>query len=189
MLINLSFRSLFFHQHPKTQHTMKTFVLFLFLIGITHADQIPSDVQNLLDKRNSAVRVLDKRLVEELEKLKINYTRKGDLDAANAIVELIGKYNTDGVDENVDKDMKATLIGTKWVWFGRETITFAHNDKALYNSNSQKLFLWEITDHKERIISGTTPSGRAYKMQFSKNFKKARIFDGAVERDTNIIKD
>ena len=167
---------------------MKTFLLFLFLAGITHADQIPSDVKHLLDKRDDAVRVLDKRLVEELEKLKINYTKKGDLDAANAIVELIGKYDTDGADEDVDEDIKATLIGTTWVWYNQETITFTQNDNALYNSNSKKLFTWEITDQKERIISGTTPSGRVYKMQFSKNFKKARIIDGAVQRDSNIIK-
>jgi hypothetical protein len=167
---------------------MKTFLIFLFLVGVTHADQIPSDVKNLLDKRDGAVRVLDKRLVEELEKLKINYTKKGDLDAANAIVELIGKYDTDGADENVDEDIKVTLIGTTWVWYNQETITFTQNDKALYNSNSKKLFTWEITDQKERIISGTTPSGRVYKMQFSENFKKARIVDGAVERDSNIIK-
>jgi len=168
---------------------MKVFLLFLFFIGVSHADEIPSNAKSLLEKRDNAVRVIDRRLVEELEKLKVIYTKRGDLNAANAIVELIGKYKTDEGDENVDKDMKTTLIGTKWVWFRHETITFADNDKAFFNSNDQQLFTWKITDEKERIISGTTPSGRAYKMKFSKNFKKVRIFDGAVERDTNIMKE
>jgi hypothetical protein len=167
---------------------MKPFVLFLLFIGIAHADELPSDVKNLLEKRENAVSAIDKRLVEELEKLKVNYTKRGDLDAANAIVELINNYKPTDGDDDVNEDMKKALIGTMWVWFRHETITFEDNNKALFNSNDQRLFTWEITDEKERIISGMTPSGRAYKMQFSKNFKKARIFDGAVERDTNIMK-
>ena len=167
---------------------MKTFLLFLFFIGYSQADEIPSDVKNLLEKRDNAVSAIDKRLVEELEKLKVNYTKRGDLESANTIVELVAKYKSTGGDEDVNEDMEKALIGTMWVWFNHETITFDDNNKALYNSNNQKLFTWTITDEKERIISGMTPSGRAYKMQFSKNFKKARIFDGAVERDTNIMK-
>jgi hypothetical protein len=174
--------------HDKTTG-MKIFLLFLFFIGFSHADEIPSDVKNLLEKRDNAVSAIDKRLVEELEKLKVNYTKRGDLESANAVVELISKYKPTEGDENANKDMKNALIGTMWVWFNQETITFEDSNKALYNSNQKKLFTWEITDEKERIISGMTPGGRAYKMQFSKNFKKARIFDGAVERDTNIMKE
>lgn len=123
---------------------MKTFIsLFIFLIGFAHADELPSDVKNLLEKRNTAVSAIDKRLVEELEKLKVNYTRRGDLDAANSIVELINKYNPDPTAKKnaASEAVKDKLVG-KWfiydtvqphVWRGIITI----NEDLTYTSNNK----------------------------------------------------
>lgn len=171
---------------------MKQLFLLLIYITLSHAQELPTDVKNLLEKRNTAVSAIDKRLVEKLEKLKFNYTRRGDLDSANAIVELIAKYKPEDAveakDEKIGEEMKNKLIGTKWVWFRGETITFMDNGRALWNHNNRQSFTWEVTDEKKRVISGITPRGREYKIQFFANFAKGEITEGAVTRQTMIIK-
>ena len=57
-------------------------------------EELPIDIQSLLNKRNQAVAKIDQTLVQELEKLKVKYTKAGELDLANATVALIENYKT-----------------------------------------------------------------------------------------------
>jgi hypothetical protein len=66
----------------------------LFLVVHSLGDELPDDVQALVAKRDEAISRIDITFVRELEKLKVKYTKLGDLDSANKIVELIAQYPT-----------------------------------------------------------------------------------------------
>ena len=67
-------------------------ICFSFLlVASTPGSELPTDVQNLISKREKAIAEIDRIYVRELEELKVKYTKAGDLDSANAIVSLIEK--------------------------------------------------------------------------------------------------
>lgn len=93
------------------------------LAGWSSGEELPREVERLISKRNEAVTKIDRTMVEELEKLKLQYTKDGDLEAANKTVELIDLYT--------DASLKEELAG-KWriydtknpaYWTGIVTIT------------------------------------------------------------------
>ncbi len=50
---------------------------------------LPYQVQRLVEKRQQAISKIDNSFVDELEKIKTNYTKAGDLENANLVAELI----------------------------------------------------------------------------------------------------
>jgi hypothetical protein len=86
----------------------------LLLAAILAGSELPSDVQNLITKRDEAIEKIDVTFVRELEKLKIKYTKLGDLDSANRIVDLIAKHpikSSDASDHEFD--------GTTWEFLNK----------------------------------------------------------------------
>lgn len=71
---------------------MKALVLtFAAIISIPDANarpSLPPDVQRILDQRAAAIAKIDEAYLNELKRLKINYTKMGDLETANKLVEL-----------------------------------------------------------------------------------------------------
>jgi hypothetical protein len=68
-------------------------------------------VQNLIKKRDEAVSQIDITFVRELEKMKLKYTKLGDLESANKIVDLIARHAIKVVDGTpADPEFE----GTKW---------------------------------------------------------------------------
>jgi hypothetical protein len=59
--------------------------------GTTVDGEFPSDAQWLISKRAEAIANIDQRFIEELEKLKIQYTKAGDLENANLLLDLINQ--------------------------------------------------------------------------------------------------
>ncbi|MDP0490786.1 MAG: hypothetical protein Q7Q71_07040 [Verrucomicrobiota bacterium JB023] len=78
--------------------------------GLSH------DVQQLISKRDRAVERIDQKLIEELEKLKVKYTKAGDLESANKTVELIEKYSAKPTD--IIPNIETELVGK---WAGRSS--------------------------------------------------------------------
>jgi flagellar motor switch protein FliG len=54
-------------------------------------DALPADIQRVVEQRASAIAKIDKIYLQELEKLKVNYTKQGNLDMALKIVSLMPK--------------------------------------------------------------------------------------------------
>jgi len=55
---------------------------------LSSAEQ-PQKLTRLITLRNQEVAKIDERFLEALEKLKVQYTKSGDLESANAVVEVI----------------------------------------------------------------------------------------------------
>ncbi|MEP2777164.1 MAG: hypothetical protein ABJQ29_15095 [Luteolibacter sp.] len=95
---------------------MKCFIFILFFIymtvGLGSGEELPGDVQRLFDKRNEAVTKIDRIFVNELEKLKLKYTRNGDLDSAISIVALIEKFRI----EEDDFEPLSEVYGKSFSW-------------------------------------------------------------------------
>jgi hypothetical protein len=89
---------------------MKTVLLILAAVSIFPLAQaevvLPPDVQIVVDQRAAAIATIDMAYVQKLEKLKQNYTKQGNLEAANRVVELI---------QNNQKDRIHKMLKAKWV--------------------------------------------------------------------------
>lgn len=73
---------------------MKAVLLILAVVSILPFSQaeevLPPDVQRVVDQRAAAVAKIDKICLQELDKLKVNYTKLGNLDMALKI-EMLAK--------------------------------------------------------------------------------------------------
>lgn len=78
-------------------------VIFLMplICFVAFGAELPPDVQRLVEQRNNAIQNIDKKFAEELDKLKVRYTKAGELDSANTIVNLIETIN---VPNNLSKE-------------------------------------------------------------------------------------
>ena len=147
------------------------------------ASEIPNDVQNLLNKRHKAVESIDSKLIKELEKLKVAYTKRGDLKSANTIVGLIEEYNT--AQKLSDKTVLYNkLVNSSWKWWKNERITLLSNNTALWSYNGRNTFTWKIVDVDKRIIEGITSNGKIYRITFNERFTAGGIKEGETERQT-----
>jgi hypothetical protein len=124
-----------------------------------------------------AVKAIDRRLVEELEKLKLAHTKRGDLESANAIVALIKQYEVDqGITKKEDSKPSNVLdlIGTEWTWERPgvvETIEFKRHGMLAHSSWSGK---WEILGDRTVSIN----NGRMSVIKFSADLKTYQIVEG-----------
>lgn len=82
-------------------------------VALAYGAELPDEARQLLEKRTEAVKAIDHRFVEELEKLKVAHTKRGKLDSANAIVALIAQYR---VDQDGLKDPQAQIARLKGLW-------------------------------------------------------------------------
>jgi|GEM_PF-6213000 len=91
-----------------------------FSLAFSSEKELPSEVQWLVSKRKEAVAKVDQAFVEELEKLKVKYTKTGDLEKANLVVTLIKQT------KSIDGEEKISLDG-KWLVNEKVTRTFSGN--------------------------------------------------------------
>ncbi len=70
-------------------HALKASLLIPLMCLASFAGELPPEAQRLVNQRNDAIQKIDEKLVDELEKVKVKYTKSGDLDSANSIVKLI----------------------------------------------------------------------------------------------------
>lgn len=75
------------------KNTLSTVIVILLTAVFSMGEELPIDIQSLLNKRDQAVAKIDQTLVQELEKLKVKFTKAGDLESANKTVKLIEQYS------------------------------------------------------------------------------------------------
>ena len=73
----------------KLNFAIRSFLLIVLIFAPSLRAELPEEAQRLIDMRKEAVEKIDKKFINELEEIKTTYTKRGDLDSANAILELI----------------------------------------------------------------------------------------------------
>lgn len=73
-----------------------TIILVAVCTFSTLADKVPSELKNLQAIRAKKIKAIDNAYIQALEKLKVKFTKRGDLESANTIVAEIKKIGTDG---------------------------------------------------------------------------------------------
>lgn len=144
---------------------MKTATLLILSIlswsawGI--AGELPYEVTQLIQKRERAVSQIDKRFSEELESLKIKYTKQGNLSAANAVARLLGEQDAkqDQAKDPIVGDWDFFYQGKKRKYRFKEDGTFAGEFPVSGNAfsgtwkvNGTKILL-ETNGGKERFAT------------------------------------
>ena len=146
---------------------------------------LPERVQRLKESYRAAVdraiTPLTKTYLEELERLKIEYTKAADLKGALAIENEIGLISrTSGADSS-DRKEKLTkreslkdLIAHQWEFVGggvaedvpgpskpdNRIVTFSENGTARY-TNSSGVFTWSIEPDGELLYQPDNPKHKA----------------------------
>ncbi|MGJ8634290.1 MAG: hypothetical protein ACSHX7_10250 [Luteolibacter sp.] len=117
-------------------------VTVLKLAQFSYAETLPHDVLHLQSQRKLALEEIDSKYRIELEKLKIKYTKTGDLEAANAIVHVLNNLKSPSTN-------KHPVIG-KWEFDSKgNTRTFEFKDDSNFTGqllkNGKKFFgKWSV---------------------------------------------
>ena len=154
----------------------------LSLASLAQGSELPVDARQLLEKRDEAVKAIDRRFAEELEKLKTAHTKRGDLDSANAIVALIDKYKADQSNQK-DSSTQIALLAGVWkrdydsslfefdaegggVWGGRDKFSVIYDPKM--DHFELKRPQWDMNTIRFSAagdtLIGTIKGGRSYKL-------------------------
>jgi hypothetical protein len=132
----------------KTHHNIITACLSILLVMNCMGNELPPEAKRLEQQRNEAVLKIDTNYSKELEKIKLMYTKRGDLEAANAIKELIDNVNV-VVTKKLDTSFPESIISKRWSWITPVTsgqIVFNDNNKAKFNWGE---LTWRITGKHE----------------------------------------
>ena len=124
--------------------------------------ELPHQVQALVEKRQSAISKINVVFIQELERIKINYTKAGDLDNANLVAGLITQAKQD--DFLTEKPLKEQLVG-KWmiydtkypkVWSGVVTITedLRYSCQGTFGTTNNQSSTGKVAISKDKIILG-----------------------------------
>lgn len=135
-----------------------------YLLG----SELPQSVRLLVEKRQIAISKVNMAFVQELEKLKVNYTKASDLENANLIADLIRRtkesdsngYSQDGGGALTLLDSR--LVG-KWmiydtespkVWAGVITITkdLAYSCQGTFGIYNNRQSAGKVEIKKNNII-------------------------------------
>ena len=75
------------------------------------------------------------------------------------------------------EDLTKRLIGTKWNWYGEETITFLAGGKARWNRNkNSQIWPWKVTSVEPPVIEGEhVQQGRKFTMTLDGNLETGTI--------------
>ena len=96
------------------------FIVILIAVFSGHAlgDSIPTEAKTLLEQRQKAIEKIDEKMTQELEKIKVDYTKRGNLEAAVAVAELIKKFPT-STGPVLDGSWKRDVDGGIFTFDGR----------------------------------------------------------------------
>lgn len=125
-----------------------TAMLFAFLLqDSAYTNGLPSDARRLIARHAKAVSKLEKKLNVDLEKLKEQHMQKLDLDAANAINNLL---------TNPEKPLATDTACGNWDFLGinQQTINkfVFHSDGSIRAENSYDTANWSRLDPKTIIF-------------------------------------
>lgn len=156
--------------------TRITRYIFLTVVLISSASSeelpLPEKAQKLRESYRAAVErstsPLTRKYLEELERLKIEYTKAADLKGALAIEGEMKLLSTSATIDSVipkdkesltKRDLEALLLAKTWRWGavsmskGGNRVVFEANGKAKYHDKEKITdWTWSIIDAKEGLI-------------------------------------
>jgi len=119
--------------------SIHAFLALAFMSTISLGAELPEEAQRLIEIRKKAIEKIDEKFVDELEKIKTTYTKMGDLESANAILDLI---------ENVALPMKTDVqfVG-KWLFIsGKWKGTRELRENGVCYSEGKRIGKWNMAD-------------------------------------------
>ncbi len=142
----------------------------LSLASLAQGSELPDDARQLLEKRDEAVKAIDRQFAEELEKLKTAHTKRGDLDSANAIAALISSTQIARLTGVWKRDYDSSLFEFDaeggGVWGGRDKFRVIYDPKMdLFELKRPQ---WDMNTIRFSAagdtLIGTIKGGRSYKL-------------------------
>jgi hypothetical protein len=135
----------------------------------------------------TAAEPVNRRYQTALETLLRRATQARDLKTANKISEQLKKIVVTLPEAPTIESLTAFLVGTKWTWFGSETLTFLADGKARWKDSSD-LWPWKVTSASHRIISSeNVAKGRKFTITFDREMKTGIIEGDTATRKTQIL--
>ena len=99
---------------------------------------IPSELEKLEKERVGEIAEVNSNYVKQLEKLKLKYMKKGDLDSANMVQSKIDSISTPN-----QKPQKDQLEDSRWAWGSGGTLTLQKNGVARHTSWGHRSGKWK----------------------------------------------
>lgn len=139
----------------------------------------------------AAAEPVNRRQIAALEALQRRATQANDLETAIKIKAELAKLVTATSGTNATsaagESLSARLVGTKWVWFGSETLTFESDGKAVWNGRREP-WPWKVENVGRRVISGQNMvNGKKFTITFDAEFKTGDIAGEDGQRVTRKI--
>lgn len=172
---------------------MQKSLLSIILFGVvsTSFAQLSREFTQLQEQHAkaaaAALEPVNRRYQSALETLLRRATQANDLQTANAVNDELKKL---GVPTTGPAGQKPTasadsfekrLIGTKWIWFGAETITFLADGKAKWKE-SPVLWPWKVKNAGLRTIEGENMNKKVkWTVTFDRDLKTGTV-EGDGER-------
>lgn len=107
------------------------------LLSPALAGNLPEDARRLAEARYAAIERIDEKFVSELEKLKVAHAKRGDLEAANAIAELIHLLPAKEVEQLIGV-WKRDRDGSLFEFDGKGGGVFNGKDKFIVQYDREK---------------------------------------------------
>lgn len=107
-------------------------------------EDIPIEIQRLNELRARQIEKIDKVYIEQLEALKIKYTKAGDLDAANQVVAIVKHLSP------TDSEAKES----KWAWGSGGELTLKPSGIATHTAWNKNGKWRKEKDGSIRLESG-----------------------------------
>lgn len=163
------------------------------LLGAT---QIESELTQLQAQHAKALAAaaepINRRQIAALEMLQRKAMQANDLETATKIKAEVAKLaaGTPGANPTLTQGAESLanrLVGTKWVWFSKETLTFQADGKAIWSSGRDP-WPWKITNVGNRVIAGENMAkNKKFSITFDRDLKTGTISGEDGERATRNI--
>ena len=136
---------------------------------------------------------VNRRHLAALESLLSRARQSGDTQATNRISAELQRLRfaiqVTSEPANLTADgLTAFLVGTKWAWFGEETLTFLADGKVMW-SHDQTTWPWNVANAKNLVIAArNTKLERNFTITFDRNLQTGTIEGDNATRKTQLIK-
>ena len=172
-------------------------ILATAIIPLHAEPPLERDLKQLQEQREKALAAaaepVNRRYLAALEALQRRATQTNDLETAIKIKEELQKLgaaapaanDTSGVTV---ESLTNRLIGTKWIWFGKETLTLLADGKAQWSSGRDP-WPWKVTSAGRRVIEGeNVVKKNKFTITFDRDLKTGTIAgqDGNPRQTRNI---
>jgi hypothetical protein len=172
------------------RHCLITIILFGVVSSSFAQSQLGREFTQLQEQQAKAVAAalepVNRRYQLALETLLRRATQASDLQTAVLVSDELKKLGVStsgasGQKSTVSADsFEKRLIGTKWIYFGAETITFLEDGKAKWKENPV-LWPWKVKNSGLRVIEGENLNKKTkWTITFDRDLKT-----GTIEGDGN----